>query len=151
MNFTPSDSAYAARVRESYERQNFMTTLGAVLTLVEPGIVEIELNFAPGLTQQHGFFHAGAVSSIADTAGGYAGFSLFPADASVLTVEFKMNLLAPARGERLVARGEVIKTGRTLTVCDLRVFGVTDDARSLCASGQQTLICLHGKSDAKPG
>jgi uncharacterized protein (TIGR00369 family) len=147
----PPDPDYVARVRDSYGRQNFMATLGAVLTLVEPGVVEIELPFADTLTQQHGFFHAGAVSSIADTAGGYAGFSLFPSDASVLTVEFKMNLLAPARGEKLIARGEVVKSGRTLTFCELRVFGVESGDRVLCATGQQTLICLRGKSDKPPG
>jgi uncharacterized protein (TIGR00369 family) len=149
--FTPPDPDYEARVRDSYGRQNFMATLGAVLTSVEPGIVEIELPFAGTLTQQHGFFHAGAVSSIADTAGGYAGFSLFPTDATVLTVEFKLNLLAPARGEKLVARGEVIKSGRTLTICDLRVFAVERGARLLCASGQQTLICLRDKADKPAG
>jgi uncharacterized protein (TIGR00369 family) len=143
----PKDPAYADRIRDSFGRQNFMTALGAVLAAVEPGRVEIELPFRNDLTQQHGFFHAGVTSSIADTAGGYAGFTLFPANSSVLTVEFKMNLLAPARGEKLVAIGEVIKSGRTLTFCDLKVFAVAAGQRTLCATGQQTLICLHERPD----
>jgi uncharacterized protein (TIGR00369 family) len=143
----PRDPAYADRIRDSFGRQNFMTALGAILVTIEPGRVEIELPHRSDLTQQHGFFHAGVTSSIADTAGGYAGYSLFPANSSVLTVEFKMNLLAPARGEKLLAIGEVIKSGRTLTFCDLKVFAFADGHTTLCASGQQTLICLHERPD----
>lgn len=143
----PVDSEYAARVRQSFLRQGFMTTLGASLTHIGPGRVDIEAPFHPGLTQQHGFFHAGVSSSLADTAGGYAGYTLFAADSSVLTVEFKINLIAPAKGERLRAVGQVIKSGRTLTICDLRVFVRSGDEETLCAVGQQTLICLQGKSD----
>jgi uncharacterized protein (TIGR00369 family) len=143
----PVDSDYAARVRQSFLRQGLMTTLGASLTHIEPGRVDIEAPFHPGLTQQHGFFHAGVSSSLADTAGGYAGYTLFAADSSVLTVEFKINLIAPAKGERLRAMGQVIKSGRTLTICDLRVFVRSGDEETLCAVGQQTLICLQGKSD----
>jgi uncharacterized protein (TIGR00369 family) len=146
----PTDPAYADRVRESFSRQNFMAALGAVLVAVEPGRVEIELPYRADLTQQHGFFHAGATTSIADSAGGYAGYTLFPANSSVLTVEFKMNLLAPARGEKLSAIGQVIKSGRTLTICDLKVFAVSDGQKALCASGQQTLICLHDRPDQGP-
>ena len=124
-----------------------MRLLGAALARVEPGHVEIAVPFRDDLSQQHGFFHAGVTSSIADSAGGYAGYTLFPAGSSVLTVEFKINLLAPGRGERLLAVGQVIRPGRTLTVCDLKVFGITEEQRTLCATGQQTLICLHGRSD----
>jgi uncharacterized protein (TIGR00369 family) len=144
------DPDYATRVRESFLRQNFMATLGATMTGVEPGLVVLELPFRSDLTQQHGFFHAGVTSSIADSAGGYAAYTLFPAGSSVLTVEFKINLLAPARGEKLRAIGQVIKSGRTLTICDLRVFAHSGDEQTLCAVGQQTLICLHGKSDRPP-
>jgi len=152
----PSDPDFAARVTDSFSRQGFMALLGATITRVEPGLVEIEAPFRGDLTQQHGYFHAGVTSALADTAGGYAGFTLFPADSSLLTVEFKINLIAPARGDRLAARGQVVKSGRTLTVCArLRCSrstgrGSQATARSArCApSGQQTLICLHGRADA---
>ena len=117
------------------------------MTRAKPGLVDIKVDFRPELTQQHGFFHAGVTSSIADTAGGYAGYSLLPPDSSVLTVEYKINLIAPAKGERLRAVAQVIRSGRTLTVCDLKVIATDGVREVLCASGQQTLICLHGKSD----
>ncbi len=146
-SFKVRDPNFAQRVTDSFNRQPFMSLLGAILTRVEPGTVEIELPFKLDLTQQHGFFHAGSTSSIADSAGGYAGFTLFPANSSVLTVEFKMNLIAPAQGEKLRAVGQVIRAGRTLTVCDLKVYAGTTDGEALCAVGQQTLICLHDRSD----
>ncbi|WP_422366229.1 PaaI family thioesterase [Pelagibius sp.] len=143
----PSDTDFAERVRGSFARQSIMDLLGARLTRVEPGEVEIELPFRPDLCQQHGFFHAGVTSTIADSAGGYAGFSLFPADASVLTVEFKMNLLAPADGDLLRATGRVIKPGRTLTVTEAEVVVVKDGGVKTCAHMLQTLMCLQGRSD----
>jgi uncharacterized protein (TIGR00369 family) len=142
-----SDRHFAERVKDSFARQPFMTTLGATMIRVEPGLVELELPFRAELTQQHGFFHAGVTSAIADSAGGYAGYTLFPADSSVLTVEFKINLIAPAKGEKLRALGQVIKSGRTLTISDLKVFACSDGKEILCATGQQTLICLHGRGD----
>ncbi|NLO81396.1 MAG: PaaI family thioesterase [Xanthomonadaceae bacterium] len=137
------------RVRESFARQGLMRHLGAELSLVQPGEVRIRVPFREELTQQHGFFHAGATSAIADTAGGYAGFTLFPENSSVLTVEFKINLLAPAQGDYLEAVGKVVRSGRTLTVCQLEVYGVSDGERTLVALGQQTLICMHGKLDRR--
>jgi uncharacterized protein (TIGR00369 family) len=148
--FQPPDPGYAERVRASFGRQGIMTLLGARLAHVAPGEVRIELPFRADLSQQHGFFHAGVTSTIADSAGGYAGFTLFPADASVLTVEFKINLLAPAKGDRLVATGKVIKPGRTLTVCNLEVDVFDGERATPCAYGLQTLICLPGRPDA-PG
>ena len=145
--FTPPDPAWETKIRESFERQGYMRYLDARLARVEPGLVEIAVAFRPELTQQHGFFHAGVTSSIADTAGGYAGFSLFPAQSSVLTVEFKINLIAPAEGERLRAIGAVIKPGRTLAVCDLKVFAIAGEREILCATGLQTLIRLDDRSD----
>ncbi|GAA0593100.1 PaaI family thioesterase [Kribbella sandramycini] len=141
-----ADSEVQARVRASFERQGLMAHLGARLTHIGPGLVHIELPSRPEVTQQHGYFHAGATSSIADSAGGYAAFTLFPADSSVLTVEFKINLLAPAEGEFLDAVGAVLKAGRTLTVCRLEVFAVAGGQRTLVAAGQQTLI----RVDARP-
>src|SRR5579863_701553 len=125
--YAPPDPAWATKVRDSFDRQAYMRYLDARLARVEPGLVEIVLPFRPELTQQHGFFHAGATSSIADTAGGYAGFTLFPALSSVLTAEFKINLVAPAKGERLRAIGAVVKPGRTLTICDLKVFAIAGE------------------------
>ncbi|MFE1951083.1 MULTISPECIES: PaaI family thioesterase [Streptomyces] len=120
-----------------------MRLLGARLTVIAPGRVHIELPARPEVGQQHGYVHAGATSSIADSAGGYAAFTLFPEGSEVLTVEYKINLLAPAVGDRLEAVGTVLRSGRTLTVCRLEVFGVHDDGRrALVANGQQTLIRL---------
>jgi uncharacterized protein (TIGR00369 family) len=131
------------RIQESFDRQGLMRHLGAELVNVEPGLVVIRMPFSPTLTQHNGYFHAGASSSIADTAGGYAGFTVFPEGASVLTVEFKINLLAPAKGEYLEATGKVIRSGRTLTICQLEVHAYDGEARNLVALGQQTLICLQ--------
>lgn len=145
------DAAAEARVRSSFSRQGLMRHLGAVLAEVAPGRVSIQLPFREELMQQHGFFHAGSTSAIADSAGGYAGFTLFPSDSSVLTIEFKINLLAPARGDYLEAVGSVVRSGRTLTICQLEVFAVTATERTLVALGQQTLMCMHGKSDGDAG
>jgi len=150
--FLPQDPGFEARVRESFARQRVMGLLGAELTRVLPGRVEIELAFRDDLTQQHGFFHAGIVGTIADSAGGYAAYTLMPADASVLSVEYKINLMSPADGERLVASGQVVRPGRTLTVCDLEVVVVKEGTRTVCARGMQTLICRdHGPRGAQAG
>jgi len=149
MTFVPADPAFEARTRTSFARQGAMGYLGAVLEKVEPGRVEIALAFRPELSQQHGFFHAGIISTIADSAGGYAGFTLFPADAGVLTVEFKINLMAAADGERAIAVGEVIRSGRTLTVCRLDAFVEKAGRRVHCATGTQTLMALVGRAGVK--
>jgi len=146
--FTPADPDFADRVRISFERQSIMALIGAKLSRVEAGLVEIELPYRPALCQQHGFFHAGVTSTIADSAGGYAAFSLFPADASVLTTEFKINLLAPADGERLRALGRVLKPGRTLTICEVEVFALKHGKEKLCAKLLQSLMTMQGKPDA---
>jgi len=146
--FKPGVPDYAERVRSSFGRQGAMRLLGARLVEVRPGFCAIELPFRDDLTQQHGYIHAGVVSAIADSAGGYAGYTLFPADSSVLTVEYKLNLLAPARGERLVAEGHVVKPGRTLAITRGEVYAESGGERSLCALMQQTLIVLSGKPDA---
>ena len=113
------------RIRESFDRQGFMRTLGAVLESVEPGTVTITCGFAEGLTQQHGLFHGGVVASLVDVACGYAALSVMPADREVLTVEFKINFLKPAQTERVFAVGQVVQAGRTLTVCEGSVFDAT--------------------------
>lgn len=146
-DFEPADPDFAARVRGSFARQSIMALIGAELTGVAPGRVEIELPYRSDLCQQHGYFHAGITATIADSAGGYAAYTLFPADSSVLTTEYKINLLAPAAGERLRAVGRVVKPGRTLTICDVEVFARRDGAEKLCAKLLQTLMTMHGRPD----
>jgi uncharacterized protein (TIGR00369 family) len=141
------DPGYEARVRASFERQGAMRLIGARLAELRPGYCAIELSYRADLTQQHGYIHAGIVSAIADSAGGYAAFSLFPPDASVLTVEYKLNLLAPAAGERLIAVAEVVKPGRTLAITRGEVYAEAAGRRTLCAIMQQTLIVMSGKPD----
>jgi uncharacterized protein (TIGR00369 family) len=117
-----------------------MRHLGAQLAHIGPGRVDIVLPHRPELTQQHGYFHAGATTAIADSAGGYAAYTVFPEGTEVLTVEFKVNLLAPARGDRLEASGTVLKSGRTLTICRFEVYATQPTERVIVAAGQQTLI-----------
>jgi len=126
-----------------------MAFVGAVLEKVEPGRVEISLPFRPELSQQHGFFHAGILSTIADSAGGYAGFTLFAPEAAVLTVEFKLNLMAAGDGEQARAVGQVIRSGRTLTVCQLDVHVEKAGRWTHCATGLQTLMSLVGRAGVK--
>jgi uncharacterized protein (TIGR00369 family) len=145
--YDPADLRYAERVRESFARQGAMRLIGAELTDVAPGYCAIALVPRPEVAQQHGYVHAGVVGAIVDSAGGYAGFTLFPADASVLTVEFKLNLLAPAKGDRIVAEGFVVKPGRTLAVTRGEVHAETAGKRTLVALMQQTLMVMHGKQD----
>lgn len=143
----PISEEIIIRARESFARQGLMAHLGVEITEVRAGIVKLRLPFRPELTQQHGYFHAGGTSAIADSAGGYAGFTLFPEGSSVLTVEFKLNLISPAQGNYLEAVGRVIKNGRTLTICQLDVWGVDGERRKHVATGIQTLICLHDTPD----
>ena len=147
--FVPADPGFESRTRASFARQGAMALIGARLERVEPGRVEIHLPFRPDLSQQHGFFHAGMIATIADTAGGYAAFTLFPPEAGVLTVELKVNLIAAADGERAIAVGEVIRSGRTLTVCRLDAFVEKGGERVHCATGLATLMALTGRSGVK--
>jgi uncharacterized protein (TIGR00369 family) len=145
--YEPKNPEYAQRVQASFERQGAMALLGARLARVAPGECDIELPFKPELTQQHGYFHGGIIGTIADSAGGYAAFSLMPADSSVLTVEFKMNLLAPGDGDLLIARGRVVKAGRTLVVTQIDVFVSKSGRETLCATLLETLMTMHGRPD----
>lgn len=135
-----TSAALVSRIRSSFDRQGLMRLLGAELTDITPGHVQISLARRPEVSQQHGYIHAGATSAIADSAGGYAALTLMPETSEVLTVEYKLNLLAPADGEHLEAIGTVLKSGRTLSVCQLQVFAVQEEGRKLIAAGQQTLI-----------
>ncbi len=149
--FTALDPDFEARVRSSFALQSMMKTIGASLRRVAPGQIEIELPFRDDLCQQHGFVHGGIVTAIADTACGYAALSLMPPKAAVLTVEFKVNLLSPARGERLIARGRVAKPGRTLTVCTADVVAVADGEEKPVATMLATMMALHDRADLAPG
>lgn len=147
MTFTASDRDFENRVRESFSRQNFMQYLHATLKIISPGFCEIHIPYDINLTQQHGFFHAGIVGTIADNAAGYAAYSLMEHDSSILSVEFKLNLLAPADGELLIGRSNVLKYGRTLTVCRSDVFIVKNGLEKICAASQLTMMELRNKPD----
>jgi uncharacterized protein (TIGR00369 family) len=149
MSHQPRNPDFEARVRGSFARQNAMGLIGARMARVEPGRVEIELPVREDLGQQHGFVHGGVVGMIADSAGGYAAFTLMPADASVLTVEYKVNMLTPAEGELLIARGEVLKPGRTLSVVRADVWARRGDRETRVAAMQQTLMVMHGTPDER--
>ena len=149
--FKPRDPDWDAKVRDSFARQTVMGTIGARISTLAPGFCEIELPYRRDLCQQHGFLHAGITTTIADSAAGYAAFSLMAPGASVLTVEFKVNLMAPASGERFLARGTVIKPGRMLTVVDAEVFAVENGNEKPVAKMLATMMCLDGKADRPAG
>lgn len=137
---------YEERVRASFARQQVMATIGAALTLVRPGTVEIEMPYSEALTQQHGFLHAGIISAALDSACGYAAYSVMPEDAAVLTIEFKVNLLAPGLGERFLFRGSVTKPGRTIVVADGQAYAFTDDGEAkLIATMTGTMMAVQGR------
>ena len=143
----PSFPGYAERVRASFARQGAMTHIGADLVDVTPGYCAIALVPRPEVSQQHGYVHAGILATLVDSAGGYAGYTLFPEDSSVLTVEYKLNLLAPAQGERIIAEGFVVRPGRTLVITRGEVHAERAGKRTLVALMQQTLMVMHGKPD----
>lgn len=136
---------FEERVRNSFGRQQAMATIGAELTLVAPGTVEIEMPFSPQLTQQHGFLHAGIISTAMDSACGYAAFSLMPEGAGVLTIEFKVNLLAPGKGDRFLFRGSVTKPGRTIIVADGQAYAMNDGEAKLIATMTGTMMTVTGR------
>lgn len=146
-SFEPLDLDYEKKIKESFSRQAFMDFINAELAEVKPGYCEIHLPYKKTLLQQHGYFHAGIIGTISDNCGGYAAFSLMPVGASVLTVEYKMNLVAPGDGELLIGRAKVIKPGRTLTICSTEVFVVKNGDEKLCATSLMTVMAMHGKTD----
>ena len=136
------DPNFETRVRANFDKQRLMTTIGATLERVEPGKVDIRLPFRNDLTQQNGFLHAGTIAAVADSACGYAALSLMPADADVLSIEFKVNMLAPAKGDAIVARGVVIRAGRTIMVCRADVVSITGRDEKLVAAMQGTMMVV---------
>src|ERR1700728_3687152 len=143
--FQPQDMDFKERVRASFARQQVMATLGIEMVHLEPGEVHLTMLPNPAYTQQHGFIHAGIITTALDSACGYAAFSLMPADAAVLTVEFKTNLIAPARGDYFLFRASVLKPGRTITVCDAQAFAVEGGKEKLVATMTGTLMALFGR------
>jgi len=148
--FQPRDPAFEARVRASFARQGAMQLIGARMTHVAPGRCEIHLPYREDLSQQHGFFHGGVLSTIADSAAGYAGATLMAADTTVLTIEFKTNFLAPARGELLIARGRVVKPGRTVSVAETHTYVVANGTEKLCALLTETMMVVTHHDERTP-
>ncbi|HEV8187563.1 MAG TPA: PaaI family thioesterase [Pyrinomonadaceae bacterium] len=143
MPHQPRNPAFAEEIKQSFTKQTIMGLIGAELSRVEPGMIEITLPYRADLAQQHGYLHAGIVTTIADSACGYAAYSLMPPNSEVLSVEFKVNLLRPAKGEKFLAVAEVVKAGKTLTVVRADVFGVDGEGqRELVATMLGTMICL---------
>ncbi len=143
----PRDPLWEERVRSSFARQAFMQHLGVEIGHLAPGEVDLVLPFRAELTQQHGYFHAGTTATISDSAAGYAALSLYPRGSGVLTTEFKINLLNPGEGEVMVARGRVIKAGRTLSVCRADAYGRLHGVEKHVATAIVSLICLEGLDD----
>jgi uncharacterized protein (TIGR00369 family) len=137
--------AVAQRIHRSFGKQRIMETIGATLTYVAAGETHIALPVREDLTQQHGYVHAGIIATIADSACGYAALTVMPADAAVLSIEFKINMLAPAEGLRLVARGRVVKPGRTIVVCNAEVYAERGDAEKLVATMTGTMMVVKGR------
>ncbi len=143
----PRNPDYKTRVLDSFSRQKFMGTLGASIILVEPGYVEIELPFHEGLGQQHGFFHGGVVGTLGDNGCGYSSFSLMEATSSVLSVEYKINFIAPAQGDKLISKGRVIKPGRSLVISQADLYVVKDGVEKHCATTLGTMMVMRNMSD----
>ncbi|MGB8575452.1 MAG: PaaI family thioesterase [Pseudolabrys sp.] len=147
--FKPKDAQFRSRVEASFNQQQVMKTLGVKIAKLQPGEIELMMHYAPAYTQQHGFIHAGIIATVLDSASGYAAFSLMPDDAEVLTVEFKTNLLAPARGEHFIFRGRAVKPGRTITVCEAQAFAVEAGQEKLVATMIGTLMAIFERDDLK--
>ena len=147
--FSPKTTDYAQRVADSFARQAALATMGAQLISVEPGRVVMEMDHDDRFTQQHGFIHAGVTTTVLDTACGYAAFSLMPADAGVLTVELKTNLLAPAAGEKFIFEGRVVKPGRTVTFCEGEAFALNNGKKKRIATLSATMMTVLGRDDVK--
>ncbi len=143
--FEPKDSNFKERVKSSFDRQQCMATLGIEISKIEPGAIELIMPYAEPYTQQHGFIHAGIMSTAMDSACGYAAFSLMPLEAAVLTVEYKINFLAPARGEDFIFRAEVVKPGRTLTLCEARAYAIAAGEEKLIATMSGTMMALFNR------
>jgi uncharacterized protein (TIGR00369 family) len=150
MSHQASNPNFVAEIKESFAKQTIMALIGGELTRIEPGVVEISLSYRNDLTQQDGYVHAGIITTIADSACGYAAYTLMPVNSDVLAVEFKVNLMRPARGDTFLARAEVVKSGRTLTVVKADIHAITGGQRELVTIMQGTMMCLQRSSPNKP-
>jgi uncharacterized protein (TIGR00369 family) len=148
MEFKPKFTDYKKKITDSFNRQEFMKLINAKLIDIKAGYCEIEVPYHKNLSQQHGFFHAGIISTIADNSAGYAAFSIMEESSSILTVEFKLNLMSPGDGEKLIGKSNVLKKGGTLTICRSEVYVVKQGVEIICAAAQSTLIELKNKSDS---
>src|SRR5271170_7257916 len=148
--WTPRNPDYAARVHDSFARQGFMTHIGAAIETLAPARCVLTVSHRPALTQQHGFFHGGVIGALADNAAGYAAFTLADPDATILTVEYKINLLEPGRGERLAASAQLLRAGRRIATCQVDVWVFAGERRTRCAAALVTLMYLAGRSDHAP-
>jgi uncharacterized protein (TIGR00369 family) len=144
--FEPRDPRFRTRVAASFHRQETMKTLGIEIVALEAGEIALTMPYAVAYTQQHGFIHAGIIATALDSACGYAAFSLMPEDAAILTIEFKLNLLAPAHGDRFMFRGRVVKPGRTVTVCEGHAFAIGVGEEKLIATMSGTLMALFDRA-----
>ena len=135
------------RIQHSFAKQSAMHLIKATIPVIEENLVEIHIPHWEGIEQQHGYIHAGVVGMIVDSAAGYAAMTVAPEGASILSVEYKMNMLRPADGEKLIARGEVVKSGRTLCITKGEVFAIKDGKSTMCALMQQTIMFMHGKPE----
>ncbi|WP_417840476.1 PaaI family thioesterase [Terasakiella sp.] len=142
MNLIPKSENYVELVQKAFDTQGFMKYLGVEIAELRPGYCELHLPFKPELDQHHGYFHGGVIGSLADVSGGFAGFSLLPEGQAMLTVEYKLNIIAPGAGDFLKGVGRVVKAGRTLTVTEIDVFGVRDGIETQCATAIQTLMAV---------
>ena len=141
-DFNPMNPDYEARIRSSFEKQGAMKTVGAALTKITPGEVVIEFSYDSSLTQQHGYVHAGVVTTVVDSACGYAAYTLMAPDSEVLTIEYKVNFMAPARGERFKGIGKVLRAGRTITVCSGDVVAIENGKEKVVATMLATMISV---------
>ena len=147
--YEPKDENYRSKVEDSFHRQEVMRTINASISKIEPGRVEIDMKYSAAITQQHGFVHAGIVSTVIDSACGYAALSLMPADAGVLSIEFKVNLLSPAKGETFKAIGVVRKPGNTIVVTEGKLIAWDDDREKTVATMVGTMMCIRGRDNVK--
>ncbi len=144
--FEPRNPNYSERVREAFEGQPMLTSLGMVMAEIAPGYCELHLPYRPEISQNHGYFHGGAIATLADVSGGFAGWSLLPEGMWIVTVEYKTNIVAPGRGEMLIGRGRVIRSGRSLTTTEIEVLALVDGEEQLCATALQTLMSVEAQS-----
>jgi len=149
MEHKPKHENYKRLVEESFQKQGIMKTIGASLDKVEPGECHISLSFSKSLSQQHGYIHGGVISTIADSSAGYAAFTLAPVDSTVLTTEFKINLLSPAKGDKFIAKAKVLKSGKTLQIVSSEVYAVDNGEEKLCAFLTASIMNMANKPETK--